>query len=77
LVLGKTVKLTSVGLSIGLLGAFFMSRTMVKVMFGMISLDFTTFVSFTALLVVVALLAGYLPAQRAASVNPMITLRHE
>jgi ABC-type antimicrobial peptide transport system permease subunit len=64
-------------MSIGLLGAFFMSRTMVKTMFGMISLDFTTFVGFTALLAGVALLAGFVPAQRAASVNPMITLRHE
>jgi ABC-type lipoprotein release transport system permease subunit len=43
----------------------------------MISLDFTTFVGFTALLAGVALLAGFVPAQRAASVNPMITLRHE
>lgn len=77
MVLGKTARLAAIGLSIGLLGAFFMSHTMVKAMFGMISLDFTTFVGFTALLAGVALLAGYVPAQRAASVNPMITLRHE
>jgi putative ABC transport system permease protein len=77
MVLGKTIRLTAIGMSIGLLGAFFMSRTMVKTMFGMISLDFTTFVGFTALLAGVALLAGFVPAQRAASVNPMITLRHE
>jgi len=77
MVLGKTVRLAAIGLSIGLIGAFFMSRTMVKAMFGMISLDFTTFIVFTALLAGVALLAGYFPAQRAASVDPMITLRHE
>ena len=77
MVLGKTVRLTVIGLGIGLLGSFFMSRAMVKAMFGMISLDFTTFVVFTALLAGVALLAGYFPAQRAASVDPVITLRHE
>jgi ABC-type antimicrobial peptide transport system permease subunit len=65
------------GLSIGLISAFFMSRTMVKAMFGMISLDFTTFMVFTALLAGIALLAGYFPARRAASVDPVITLRHE
>jgi putative ABC transport system permease protein len=77
MVLGQTVKLTAIGLGIGLLGAFFMSRSMEKVMFGMISLDLTTFAVFTALLAAVALLASFIPAQRAARVNPMITLRHE
>jgi len=77
MVLGQTVRLTAVGIALGLLGAFAMSRAMVKVMFGMISLDFATFAFFTALLAFVALLASYVPARRAASVNPMITLRHE
>ncbi len=77
MVLGQTVRLTAAGLAIGLLGAFAMSRAMVKVMFGMIALDFTTFAVFTSLLAGVALLASYVPAQRAARVNPMITLRHE
>jgi putative ABC transport system permease protein len=77
MVLGKTVRLAAMGLSIGLISAFFMSRTMVKAMFGMISLDVTTFIVFTALLAGIALLAGYFPARRAASVDPVITLRHE
>ena len=77
MVLGQTVRLTATGLAIGLLGAFAMSRAMVKVMFGMIALDFTTFAVFTSLLAGVALLASYVPAQRASRVNPMITLRHE
>jgi putative ABC transport system permease protein len=77
MVLGQTVKLTATGLAIGLLGAFAMSRAMVKGMFGMIALDWATFAIFTALLAGVALLASLIPAQRAARVNPMITLRHE
>ncbi len=77
MVLGQTIRLTSMGLGIGLLGAFFMSRAMVRAMFGMITLDFTTFAIFTTLLAAVALLASYVPAQRAARVNPMIALRHE
>src|SRR6266700_129703 len=77
MVLGQTVRLTAMGLSAGLLGAFFMSRAMVKAMFGMIALDFTTFAVFTALLAFVALLASYVPARRASRVNPTIALRHE
>jgi putative ABC transport system permease protein len=77
MVLAQTARLTGTGLGIGLLGAFAMSRGMVKAMFGMISLDWTTFAIFTALLAGVALLASYIPALRAARVNPMITLRHE
>jgi putative ABC transport system permease protein len=77
MVLGQTARLTAIGLAIGLLSAFAMSRAMVKGMFGIITLDLTAFAAFTALLAGVALLASYIPAQRAARVNPMITLRHE
>jgi putative ABC transport system permease protein len=46
-------------------------------LFGMIALDPLTFCVFTALLAGIALLASYIPAQRAARVDPMITLRYE
>jgi len=77
MVLQQTGRLVVTGLLIGLAGALAMSRAMVKSMFGMISLDVMTFAAFTALLAAVALLASYIPARRAASVNPMITLRHD
>ena len=77
MVLQQTGRLVVTGLLIGLSGAVAMSQAMAKSMFGMISLDVMTFAAFTALLAAVALLASYIPAKRAASVNPMITLRHE
>jgi len=77
MVLRQTATLTGIGLAIGLAGSYAMSRAMVKSMFGLISLDLATFAALTALLAAIALLAGYIPAQRAARVNPMITLRHE
>ena len=77
MVLRQTARLAATGLGIGLLCSLAMSRVMVKSMFGMIALDLTTFAAFTALLAVVAILASYIPAERAARINPMITLRHE
>ncbi|HEY2168370.1 MAG TPA: FtsX-like permease family protein, partial [Candidatus Angelobacter sp.] len=77
MVLRQTARLAAFGLVLGLIGAFAMSQAMVKTMFGMITLNLSTFVFFTALLAAVAVVASYIPARRAASVNPMITLRHE
>jgi putative ABC transport system permease protein len=77
MVLKQTARLMLIGLAAGLLCAFAMSQVMVKTMFGMITLDLPTFIVFTALLAGAALLAGYIPAHRATSVSPMITLRHE
>jgi putative ABC transport system permease protein len=77
MVLGQTVRLTAIGLAFGLLAAFAMSRLMERMMFGMIALDFVTFSAFTLLLAGIAVFASYIPARRAARVDPMITLRHE
>lgn len=77
MVVVQTIHLTAIGLLMGLLAAFAMGRIMAKTMFGMISLDPVTFCLFTALLAGIALLASYVPARRAAKVDPMITLRCE
>ena len=50
---------------------------MAHLIFGVVSVDFAILGGFTALLVLVALGAGYFPARRAMSVDPMVSLRYE
>jgi predicted permease len=77
LVLGQALKLTGIGLAIGLPVAFAISRAMASLIFGLIRVDFATLAGCTALLVIVALVAGYLPARRGMRVDPMVALRYE
>ena len=76
LVLGQGMILTAVGLVIGLVGAAILSRTLSGLIYGVGTLDPLTFIAVPALLSVVALLACLLPARRAASVDPITTLRN-
>ena len=75
LVLGQGMLLTAIGLAIGLAGAAVLTRTLSGLIYGVGTLDPLTFVAVPALLCVVALLACFLPARRAASVDPITTLR--
>jgi len=77
LILGQALKLTAIGLAIALPCAVAISRAMASLIFGVVSLDFTILGGFTALLLLVALGAGYLPARRAIGVDPMVSLRYE
>lgn len=77
LILGQAVKLTAIGLAIALPISFAISRAMASLVFGVVSMDFTILAGFTALLFLVALCAGYLPARRAIRVDPMTSLRYE
>jgi putative ABC transport system permease protein len=77
LVVGQGLLLVSLGLIGGLIGAFGLTRLMTSLLFGVTATDPLTFVGVAALLIVVTLLACYLPARRAAKVDPMIALRYE
>lgn len=77
LVIRQGMKPALYGVALGLLGAFALTRLIKSLLFGVSASDPLTFLLVAALLGIVALLACYLPARRAASVDPMIALRHE
>jgi ABC-type antimicrobial peptide transport system permease subunit len=71
------VWLAGIGVAIGVAGASAASRALMTLLFGISRLDPQTYVEVTALLLVVSLAACWLPARRAANVDPAITLRAE
>jgi predicted permease len=75
MVLGQGMLLAAAGVALGLAGAAALARTLSRVIYGVGALDPLTFVAVPMLLGLVALLACALPARRAASVDPLITLR--
>ena len=77
LILGQALKLTAIGLAMAIPCAVAIARAMATLIFGVVSLDLAILAGFTALLLLVALAAGYLPARRAIAVDPMISLRYE
>lgn len=66
-----------IGISVGLLGAFLLSRLLRSMLYGVAATDPLTFVLVPVTLALVALLAGYLPARRATRVDPVRVLRQE
>jgi putative ABC transport system permease protein len=77
LVLLRSTVLIVAGLGLGLLGALALARFVRSLLYGITPYDAVTFASVSLLLTAVALLASYLPARRAASIDPIQALRTE
>ncbi len=77
LVLWQALRLTGLGLLIALPVSLGLSRTMASLVFGILKTDFGILLGFSLLLLVVAILAGYIPARRATRMDPLSALRYE
>ena len=77
LVLVQFMRLTVVGVVLGLIGAYALTRLMTSLLFGVTATDVTTFVLVSIILSLVALVACLIPARRATRVDPLVALRYE
>jgi putative ABC transport system permease protein len=77
MVLRQGLKLTGVGLGVGLAAAFVLTRYLQSLLFGVKPLDLTVFGAVCAVLTAVSLAASYIPARRAAKIDPIVALRDE
>jgi putative ABC transport system permease protein len=77
LVLNQGLALTIAGIAIGLAGSYWLARLISKLLFGVTPADPLTFGSVASVLLAVAWLASYLPARRAARVDPVVAMRAE
>ena len=77
LVVGQGVRLAGVGVVLGILAALVAMRQLSGLLFGVSPYDPVTFVAVALLLILVALLACYIPARRAICIDPLVALRHE
>jgi ABC-type antimicrobial peptide transport system permease subunit len=75
-VLARTLGLVGAGLVVGTLASLGVARLIASLLFGTQPTDPATYAGMAALLLAVALVAGYLPAWRASRINPMVALRN-
>ncbi len=77
LIVKRAIAIVGVGAAVGLAAAVALTRVMTSLLFGVSATDPLTFVAVTGFLVLVALVASYLPARRAAKLDPMQVLRDD
>ncbi len=77
LIVGQALRLTVLGVGLGLAGAYAVTRLMASVLFGVSVTDPPTFIGVTVILGFSAVIAAWLPAERATRVDPMVALRSE
>jgi predicted permease len=77
MVLKQGFMIAIAGVAIGIVGAIALTRALRSLLFGLSATDPVTFAAVSGMLVVVALLACYIPARRAAKIDPMVALRYE
>ena len=77
MVVGQGVSLAALGIGIGLLGALVLSRLLSSLVAGVRTTDIPAYAAVSLLLLAVTVIASYLPARRAAGIDPMAALRHE
>ena len=77
MILGQGLRTILIGIAIGFAGSLAITRTLQSLLFGVTATDPVTFAAVTLLLVTTALLACYIPARRAAKVDPVVALRCE
>jgi ABC-type antimicrobial peptide transport system permease subunit len=76
-VIGHGLQLTMMGVAVGLLGAWGLTRLMTSLLFGISPTDLMTLIGVALILGLVALFACYVPARRATKVDPLVALREE
>jgi putative ABC transport system permease protein len=77
MVVGRGILLAVAGIALGTAGAFAVTRVMRSLLFGVSERDPATFIAVAALLAAVALIASWIPARRAAKVDPLVAMRTE
>jgi putative ABC transport system permease protein len=77
LVVGEGLRLSAAGMIVGLAGAFAVTRVMASMLVGVNPTDPATFAAIVALFAAIAMMASWIPARRAARLDPMSAIREE